>query len=219
MSGRTQVNLETSVLFNYVYTRLPGEIEDDQDSLRLIDTPDYYCVTGGKAEGEFKRGCEHRNELYDDLLGWLDENPDAGIYDYDIPTRDVDWSPNDRTHVRFDMQHGWGEEPRRKQLADLRRCKQEIATFRELLPTELLDHVYEQAENEELLEALVGLNLGHDKGIVIDAVEICRTDEIDILVSTDPDLVDDDQIEEINNVIRETEGDALVLRIATPDEI
>lgn len=208
------LTLDTSVLFNFVYSNLPGDIEEDRGCQRIINTEDLYCVVGPKASGEFDACCERRMDIYDDLLDWLAENPEESIYEYDPTQRDIRTSSNDIDHLRLEVQHGWASEPRRKQLSDLRRCKQDLANFQELLPDELLDEVYEQlADNDDLAAALSGLDLDHDLEIIVDAVEICREDSINTLVAVDSDITDEGQIEAINEAIQEVDGGSLTLDI------
>ena len=212
-----ELTLDTSVLFNFVYSKLPGEIEEDRGCQRLIETTSYFCVIGPKANGEFGACCERRLELYDDLLDWLTKKPDASIYEYNPTKRDVRTSSNDIDHIRLEIQHGWGNEPRRKQLSDLRRCKQDLATYQELIPDSLLDDVYEElADNDGLLDALNGLDLNQDIEIVVDAVEIHREDGIDTLIAVDSDITGDEQIEAINEAIRDIDGECLELTILEP---
>lgn len=220
MNDTTEINLDTSALLNFVYSKLPGDIEPDKGCQRLIETPSFYCVIGPKANGEFEACCERRYDLYEDLLDWLTENPDSSIYDYDPTQRDVRTSSNDIDHIRLEIQHGWASEPRRKQLSDLRRCKQDIGTFQERVLETLLDSIYEELDdNDELVDGLDGLGLNHDVDIIVDAVEICREDEIDILVAVDSDITEDEQIEAVNGVIESIEGSHLLLEPLRPQEV
>lgn len=215
-----EVNLDTSVLFNYVYANLPGDIEEDKGSLRLIDESSYYCVIGPSAHSEFEAACDRRIDLYDDLLDWLVDHPDGSIYDYDPTVRDVRTSSNDLDHIRYDVQHGWADEPRRKQLADFRRCHQDIGIFQEAVPRDGIDHVYSDlASNEPLFEALAGLGLQEDKFIVVDAVEIHRLDGIFRLIAIDSDITSPEMRESINDRIRDVEDDDLTLAIHRPQEV
>lgn len=220
MSETRYLNLDTSVLLNYVSSKLPGNIEEDQGSQRLIESSSFHCVAGPKATGEFDAACERRFDLYDDLLDWLEENPDEGIYEYDPTKRDVHTSSNDLSHIRYDVQHGWATEPRRKQLSDMRRCVQDIGNFQHQVPKEHLDQVYMNLpENEKLLNELRSLTLGHDREIIADAVEIHREGDIDTLVALDSDITDDEQIERINEAIRVIENESMVLIITVPDSV
>ena len=215
-----KVYLDTSVLFNFVYSKLPGEIEKDKGSQRLIETTSIYCVIGQKANAEFDDCCNRRQILYDDLLDWLKENPDVTIYDYDPTQRNVRTSSNDIGHIRFEIQHGWASEPRRKQLSDLRRCKQDLMNFQESVPSTLLDEIHKELEgNDDLSEALDGLGLNHDIEIIVDAVEIHRESDINTLVAIDSDITDAEQIEDINEAIRDVESSDLVLEIVGPTAI
>lgn len=219
MTDRRSVNLDTSVLVSYVYTRLPGDLEDDEDAVRVLEAEEFHCVVGGKVAGEFDALCERRRELYDDLLDWLADDRERSVYDYDLAARDLHFSDNDRRHVRFEVQRGWANEPRRKQLSELRRCMQDLATFQELLLDELLGEVYDEAENADLLGALADLDLGHDRHVVVDAVEINRLDGVETLVSWDSDLAGPRARDRINEAIRDIEGEALVLTIRRPDAL
>lgn len=219
MASEISVTLDTSVLLNFIYARVPGDIEEDQGSIELLESNQSFCVIGGKAHNEFTGLCDRRYDLYEDLVDWLSENPDQDIYEYDPTTRDITTSSNDLSHVRFDVQHDWANDPRRKQLADMRRCMQDLATYQESLPSEYLDEVYDQFENEDVADELAGLGLDHDIEILVDAVEIHKRDGIERLSAVDSDITDQDQVEAINRAIREVEGDDLCLLILHPEEI
>ena len=219
MASNTGVTLDTSVLINFIYAKLPGEIEPDKGGIRLLESDQLLCVIGGKAHGEFTALCDRRYELYEDLVDWLSENPDRDIYEYDPTNREIETSSNDLDHVRFDVQHGWANDPRRKQLADLRRCMQDIAAFEERLPREYLGEVYEQFENDDLAGELDGLGLDHDVEIIVDAVEIHKRDGIEILSAVDSDITDREQVEAINEAIREVEGENALLVILRPEDV
>lgn len=79
MSGATQLNLDSSVLINYMNSHLPGDLEEDEGSHRLIEDNSYYLVVGGKVKGEFEALCERRYDLYDDIVNFL-ESTDQEIF-------------------------------------------------------------------------------------------------------------------------------------------
>lgn len=217
MSSNGDANFDTSVLVNYVYTKLPGTVEDDNESVRLLEDSGLNRVIGGKAKGEFTNLCDRREVIYDDLLDWLEDHPEFNIYEYDVSSRPVSASDNDTDHVRFDIQCGWGEEPRRKQLSDFRRLSQGIDTIRRDIIRKFLDGIYPQFSNSELSDELGDLDLGHDTQIVIDAVEIHREDSIDLLVGSDNDLTSNEIA--INNRISSAEDQSLELRILEPSDV
>lgn len=219
MSADQEINLDTSILLNYVYAKLPGDIEDDRGSVQVLDSDRIYCVIGGKADSEFDALCERRYDLYEDLVEWLDGNPTADIYEYDPTSREIPTSSNDLDHIRFDVQHGWANDPRRKQLADIRRCMQDLAAFQDTLPRDRIDKVYKQFENEDLADELIGLGLDHDVDIIVDAVEIHKQDGIEVLTAVDSDITNEDQSDAINEAIRDVEGEERVLMIMTPDNV
>lgn len=219
MASETSVTLDTSVLLNFVYAKLPGDIEEDQGSIQLLESEQSFCVIGGKAHNEFIKLCDRRYELYEDLVEWLSENPDQNIYEYDPTAREIDTSSNDLSHIRYNIQHDWANDSRRKQLADMRRCMQDLATFQESLPRTYLDDIYEAFENDDLVAKLDGLELDHDIEIIVDAVEIHKRDGIERLSAIDSDLTSQEQTEAINAAIQEIEGEDCVLLILRPEEI
>ncbi len=101
----------------------------------------------------------------------------------------------------------------------MRRCMQDLATYQESLPSEYLDEVYDQFENEDVADELAGLGLDHDIEILVDAVEIHKRDGIERLSAVDSDITDQDQVEAINGAIREVEVDDLCLLILHPEVI
>lgn len=216
----SSVNLDTSVLFNYVYVTLPGDIEDDRGSLEIIDSEAYICVIGPAAMGEFEAACERRYDLYGDLLDWLADHPTETIYEYDPTARDLRTSRNDIDHMRYDVQHAWAGESRQKQLSDIRRCQQDLGVLQNRLPDECLDRIYDSLPGNELLfDALTGLDLQHDRSIIVDAVEICREDRVDTLIAIDSDITAPEQREAILEIIRELEGDTMLIEIVDANSI
>jgi len=219
MSPAISVTLDTSVLLNFIYAKLPGNLEEDQGSIQLLESEQSFCVIGGKAHSEFTALCDRRYDLYEDLVDWLTENTDEDIYEYDPTRRGITTSSNDLSHIRFDVQHDWANDPRRKQLADMRRCMQDLAAYQEAIPKEYLDEVFEQFENEDLANALEGLELHHDIEILVDAVEIHKREGIERLVAVDSDITAQHQVDSINEAIRDIEGDGFCLLILHPEEI
>lgn len=217
MKDSRKVNFDTSVLLNYVYTKLLGEIEENKGSKELVEDSNIYKVIGGKVEGEFKRCCERRSDIYDDLLNWLEENPDLDIYEYDISQRDIQNSPNDTSHVRYDVQCGWSHEERRKQLSDFRRLSQNIGTLELEIINELIDDIYDKFVNEALESELNHLDIGHDAEVIIDAVEIHKRDSIDLLVAIDSDITQN--AAKIKDSIKRAESSGLMLQIKEAKEI
>lgn len=220
MNGSKRLNLDTSVLFNFVNSSLPGEIEVDKGSHRLLTSADYLCVIGRKVNEEFNALCNRRYALYDDLLEWLTDNPDKSIYEYDPVSRGIHASDHDITHIRYDVQHEWAEDSREQQLSDIRKCQQDLGNFQELIPRELLDQIFAQLDaNQPLLDALDELCLNHDKEVIVDAVEINRDHGIDTLVAIDSDITSAEQKQAIREAIRRVDGEGLVLVIVSPADV
>jgi hypothetical protein len=223
------INFDTSVLMDYVCiqldtavradNRLAGSASESNTTITLIESTDKQCVIGGKVESEFTRLCERHREIYSDLLKWLRNNPNSDIYEYDLTKRDVDYSENDLDHVRYDVQCGWGSDDRRKQLSDFRRLSQDIDTIYEEVIHHHLDEIYQQFSNGGLKRELTDLDLelGHDRDVIVDAVEINSRDGIRLLVATDSDHVNN--AAEINECIETAESPALTLRIKRPADL
>lgn len=219
MSGTTEINLDTSVLFNYVYSNLPGNIESDRGCQRLVDEASFYTVIGGKAEGEFDAGCDRRYELYEDVRDFL-QNTDNEIFDYDPFERSVHTSKNDRKHLRQNIQMNWYDKSERKQLSMLRRCLQDLELYQVRLPEKLIDECYPQQTNGDLIERFErDLRVGHDCEILVDAVEIAHQHSIDVLVAVDSDITDDGHVDKVCEIIEDVVGVQDLLRISEPDGV
>ena len=219
MSNSTQLNLDTSVLVNYVYSQLPGEVEADRGSQRLIDQDAFYTVIGGKAENEFDALCDRRYDLYDDVIAFL-RDTDNEIFDYDPRDREIHVSQNDRRHFRSDIQMSWYDMEKREQLSILRRCLQDLDLYQLAVTDELLNECFPQQSNEELLDLFRReLGIGHDCEILVDAVEISRNHSVSLLVAVDSDLTSADHSERVYDIIEEVLGVTNLLRISEPANI
>lgn len=219
MSSTSQLNLDTSILVNYVYTNLPGNIEEDQGSQRLIDNNSFYTAIGGKAGNEFDALCERRYDLYDDVVMFL-RDTDNEIFDYDPRNRSIRVSRNDRRHFRNDIQMNWYDMEKREQLSALRRCLQDLDLYQVQIPSELIDECFPQQSNDRLLDRFQReLDIGHDCEILVDAVEISRLHSISTLVAVDSDITDDEHIEIIREIVADMFGVDELLKISEPTDI
>lgn len=219
MSGTTQLNLDTSVLVNYVYAQLPGDLEEDRGCQQLIDNDSYYTVIGGKAKGEFETLCDRRYNLYDDVITYL-RDTDNEIFDYDPRSRDLQVSRNDRRHFRNDIQMSWYDMEEREQLSTLRRCLQDLDLYQVQVPRELIDQCFPQQSNDQLLNRFrTELGIGHDCEILVDAVEISRQHSISTLVAVDSDITDTEHIDLVCEILEETLDVTDLLRISEPDNL
>jgi hypothetical protein len=218
-SEAIQVNLDTSVLINYVYTSLPGEIERERGSTRLIDDDEFWTAIGGKANQEFEALCERRYDLYADVVEFLLED-DGSIFDYDPRNRDIHTSDNDRSHFREEIQMSWHDRDKREQLSLLRRVNQDLQLYQHRLPNEILDKRYPQQENEPLLQRLeTELGVAHDCEILVDAAEIADRHAVKILAALDSDITGEEHRGALSNILADEYGDADLLSVAEPDEL
>jgi hypothetical protein len=215
----TDLNLDTSVLVNYVYATLPGNIEDNAGSRELLDSGRYYTVIGGKAKAEFERLCDRRYTLYEDVADFL-ETSGQGILEYSPVKRTVSVSPNDRTHLELKIQYGWHEKTQAKQLSLLRRCYQDLRRFRTVIPEERVDETHPPATNDSLRARFEDeLAIAHDCDILVDAVAIRQNHSIDTLVAIDSDIIDDDHQTRINGIIQDIVEPAVTLSIVDPQDL
>jgi len=220
------VNFDTSVLVDYLrlqlddilgVDRLGGDVRSPGETRQLLTDGNNHRVVGGKVDGEFGALCGRHQDIYDDLVEWVMENPDEPLFEYDVTTRDVQTSPNDVDFVRLNVQFQWNDDPEEKQASDFRRLNQEVQNIEREL-RQLLDRVYPQFDDEELADALdnLSVDLGHDTAVVVDATKIAKRDGIDLLVSTDSDTADEQ--EALNGCLDECDR-SVELTIARPDEI
>jgi len=221
MSGTpdTKCNLDTSILVNYVLSNLPGNIEDDRGSQRIIDEDSFYTVIGGKAKEEFEALCNRRYNIYSDAVEFL-LSTDNEIFEYDPAGRSLRTSSNDERHFRESIQYEWFDKDKREQLSLLRRCFQEIEIYQVQLSKELIDKCYQQHNNSDLLHRLENeLQIGHDCEILVDAVEISRQHSVTLLLAVDSDLTGDQSITVLRRILEDLFGDPSLLEIREPSDI
>ena len=217
-------NLDTSVLVNYLRIQLDEEldverleqnVQDSESTRDLLEDDNNHCVIGGKVDDEFEGVCDRHHDIYQDILKWVTDNPDASLVEYDLPSRDVRASDNDVEFFRFEVQFKWGEDEKNEQLSDFRRLKQNVKTV-EKDTRDLVDKAHDQYHDRALADELEGLDLNHDTGVVVDAVEIADRDGICLLVSADSGLTD--QEAELNERI-EAAGRMIELDVVRPSEV
>jgi hypothetical protein len=218
-SEAIQVNLDTSVLINYIYASLPGDIESDRGSRRLIDDDEFWTAIGGKANQEFETLCERRYELYGDVVSFLLEE-DGSIFEYDPRNRDIHVSDNDRRHFREAIQMSWHDRDKREQLSLLRRINQDLQLYQHRLPTEVINERYPRQENDTLLQRFESeLGVGHDCEILVDAAEIADEHGVRILAALDSDITDEEHQAILASILLDEYGDEDLLRVTGPEEL
>jgi hypothetical protein len=219
MSTATQINLDTSVLMNYIYSHIPGGFEDDRGSHQLMDDDAFYIVVGGKVRGEFNSLCDRRHELYDDIIDFLEET-DQEIFDYNAQNREIHLSDNDQNHLRHDLQFDWVNKDKEERLSILRRIVQDIELYKLDILNVHLDECYSQYTNDDLLDRLENeLSIGHDRDVLVDAIEIAREHSIRILVAVDSDITDTSHAEDVYDIVDDLFEDRNLLRIKDAGEL
>jgi len=219
VSATCSLNLDTSVLINYIYSSLPREIERDEGGQRLIDGEDFYTVIGGTVESEFHHRMDRRYELYKDVVEFLRET-DESIFEYEPRKRNVNSSERDRSHFLKNIQMGWHDLEKPQQLSLLRRCMQDIELYQMQLVGEVVDESYDKQENAELLRELeAALDIGHDCDVLVDAIEISRQDSVETLVSMDSDLVGSETVELVPDILGRVFNEDVMLEISKPEDV
>lgn len=145
---------------------------------------------------------------------------DDPLFDYDPRERSIDVSENDRSHIRKNIPIAWHDLESREQLSLLRRCMQDIELYRMNLVGQLVEEAYPKQENPSLLQDLRSeLDIGHDCEILVDAIEMSRSDAIETLASLDGDLTDEQTAEVVSEVLDEVFDSDVTLDIKHASEL
>lgn len=217
MSASDEVNLDTSVLINYLNTCLPGQLVESRGSKTILESDSTTTIIGGKAEEEFEALCNRRYDLYADVVSFL-VAADKSIFEYDPRQRDLHTSDNDRKHFREDIQMSWHDKNKREQLSLLRRVSQDLESLQHRVLTELIDDRFPRQENAKLLARLKhDLDIGHDCDIIVDAVEIAHKGRGPVLLALDSDLFDEEHQRILAEVLLDEFGDADLLQVRAAD--
>lgn len=217
MSASDEVNLDTSVLINYLYASLPGQLEEPRGSQTILGGDAITTIIGGKAEGEFEALCNRRHDLYADVVSFL-LTSEKSIFEYDPRQRDLHTSDNDRTHFQKNIQMSWHDKDKREQLSLLRRINQDLEVHQHRILTDLIDDRYPRQENKQLLARLKqDLDIGQDRDIIVDAVEIANKGRAPVLLALDSDLVDEEHQELLAEILCDEFGDADLLQVRAAD--
>lgn len=224
MTTETEINLDTSVLFNYLYsTVLPDYTEGDAEFERnrgcreYFETPSVYLVAGGKACGELTSGSERRRLLYEDMADFMLETGEE-IFEYPPHERDVHLSPNDPGHIRKSVKYNLANQPPEGQLSTIRRCHQQLRACVKFVLETAVDDTFEQFEDSDLRDEIDDeLDINHDCDILVDAVYICRDHGIDILAALDSDITVQKHQEKLAEVVERELSEPVRLTIIEPE--
>lgn len=216
-------NLDTSVLVDYLLLNLAvrlgidglrADVSEPSATDSLFSDGTRHLVIGGKVDEEFSALCDRHRAIYQDVLDWAYDNLDGDLDNYDLSERDVRATANDTALFSGKINYNWSGTPTPEQLSRFRQLKQEIRTV-EVEIHRRLDSEYDQFDDPSLTSELSDLGLGHDTDVVVDAVEIADDHGIDLLVSVDDGLTNNES--ELNNRIRAA-GHTVSLRVARPSD-
>lgn len=220
----TAANLDTSVLVDYLLFRmaerlglegLRDDISEPDTTASLFEDGTQQLVIGGKVNDEFDALCDRHGAVYDDMLDWVTQNPEIPLTEYDLSNRSVQTTNNDTGVLRIQIEQQLRGLSTREQLSQFRRVKQAVETIERGI-RERLDETYDQFDDPDLETELSGLGLDHDVAVVVDAVEIADRDGIDLLVSVDDGITDNES--ELNSRIQRA-GHTVSLRVDPPSGV
>lgn len=222
MTGQTEINLDTSVLFNFLYStvlpdRTDGDaaFEHDKGCREYFESPSILIVAGGKACGEFNGGCQRREVLYQDIIDFMEETGD-GVVEYNPLIRDIHTSTNDKRHFRTDVRLAIVDQPAEGQLSTMRRAKQELGKCQSHVIGSL-DQTFQQFTHEDLLDAINSvLDIDHDADILVDAVIISRDHSITTLAALDSDITEEEHQKQLATIIENELGTSVELKVIDP---
>lgn len=221
MSKTTDVNADTSVLFNYLYSSLlPLEIERDRDCRRLFEQDSFRVYAGRKAGEEFTNRVDKRYALYADITDFMLET-DEEIFAYEPETRSVEASPGDESHLKKRIK--WNstilDADRAEQLSLVREIHQQLGGAAKQLLTDEIERVFSEKSHPELRSRFASsLGIGHDCDILVDAVFLCRDESIEILVAVDSDITDEEHCNRIEQIVLDVLDDRVPLKIVDPGD-
>lgn len=217
-------NLDTSVLVDYLLfqmaerlglDRLRDDITEPDATASLFEDGTQQLVIGGKVDDEFDALCDRHDTVYDDMLDWITQNPETDLTEYDLSNRSVQTTDNDIGVLKIQIEQKLNGLPAPEQLGEFRRVKQEVQTIEREI-RKRLDREYDQFTDSNLETELSGLSLDHDVAVVVDAVGVADHDGVDLLVSVDDGLTDNES--ELNSRIQ-TAGHTVSLRIERPSGV
>jgi len=218
------VTLDTSVLVDYLLFQmaerlgldgLRDDITEPDATASLFEDGTQQLVIGGKVDDEFDALCNRHDAVYDDMLDWVTRNPGTALAEYDPSNRSVQTTDNDSGVLRIQIGQQLNGLSTPEQLAQFRRIRQAVQTIEKEI-RKRLDREYDQFDHPSLETELSGLGLDHDVAVVVDAVGIADHDGVDLLVSVDDGLTDNES--ELNSRIQ-TAGHTVSLRIERPSGV
>ncbi len=226
MSDQTPVNVDNSVIVNYLYSTVlsaatdgDAEFERNRGSQEYFQSPEIFVVAGGKAVGEFENLCERRRLLYQDIEDFIVETGDD-IFEYHL-----DWgesrNSNDRGHLRKGVKYNMHlHESKAEQLSVIRRCFQQMEELKREILRNGLDETYEQYRNGSLASKINReLDIDHDAEILVDAVYLYKDYEIDVLAALDSDITTDGHRVVLVELVEDELGLEMDIRIIDPEDV
>lgn len=225
MSEPTPVNVDNSVIVNYLYSTVlsaatdgDAEFEWDKGSSEYFQSPEIHIVVGGKAIGEFENLCERRRLLYQDIENFIVEKGED-VFEYYLDWDESD-NNNDEKHLRKGVKMNMHmHESRAEQLSVIRRCFQQMEECKREILQNTIDEIFEQYQDNSLASRINReLNIDHDAEILVDAVYLNKDHNVEILAALDSDITTDSHREILLEIIQDNLGLEMDIQIIDPQD-
>lgn len=199
MAESESVNVDNSVLVNYLYSTIlseatggDAEFEHNNGCREYFESSNIYIVAGGKAVGEFENLCERRQMLYKNIEDFIIET-DEDIFEYPFGWGDEKDNPNDPKHLRKGVKMNmYMHESKAEQLSVIRRCFQQMGECKRIILDSEIDETFDQFHNSSLSREIDSeLDINHDADVLVDAAYIDMKHGISILAALDSDITTD----------------------------
>ena len=226
MSDQIPVNVDNSVIVNYLYSTVlsaatddDAEFEQNRGSKEYFDSPDIRVVAGGKAVGEFENLCERRRLLYQDIEDFIVETGND-IFEYYLGWGESDNS-NDQGHLRNGVQMNmYMHESTAEQLSVIRRCFQQMEECKREILRNGISETFEQYRDSSLASKINReLDIDQDAEILVDAVYLYKDHGIDVLAALDSDITTDGHRVVLVELVQDELGLEMNIRIIDPDDV
>jgi hypothetical protein len=226
MSDEVAVNVDNSVIVNYLYSTVlaaetdgDAEFEYDKGCREFFQSSEIYLVAGGKAVSEFENLCERRKLLYEDIEDFIVETGE-GIFEYSLGWEDDSFNSNDQAHLRKGVQMNMHMyETKADQLSVIRRCFQQMGECKRHILNSELEETFDQEHDPELRSEIdAQLDINHDAEILVDAAYIEKKQGVCVLAAIDSDITADTHQEIFLDIVQDMLDPDIHIDIIDPED-
>jgi hypothetical protein len=225
MTDSTSVNVDNSVIVNFLYSTVLAEktdeeavFEPDKGCKEYFECENIYIVAGGNADDEFENLCERRKVLYRNIGDFLTETGKS-IFEYEFGWDDEKNNINDEGHLREVKMSMHMHESSAEQYSVMRRVIQQLGECKRQILANDIDETFDEfTDNGFRRKINRRLSINHDADIIVDAAYIELNHGVRILAAKDSDITDNSHQAIINEIIEEKLDDSVELEIINPEE-